>query len=299
VTWLILIGMIVWVAGPSTAGAEDDFDSSLVTWTNLSYRGRKLMFSIHADIGIEILPSAGVEASLVEATLGKGIDPTGPLSALLTLTTRGLGSKALTQVWLGTETGVALQRLSQSEKSSRRHRKTYRFAETGVHMFFHHPAEGEDETRPENWTGGNNRFVTYPELAGDDLQVSESTALFYLLAVADLEASGDQFEFSVLSREELMLVELTVAGREKIKVDYIQESNGREIRIKRSVPAIKILVDAQPLDPDSEEADLRFLHLKGNIAIYLDPELRVPLRISGRVPFAGMAHVRIRRVVLK
>jgi hypothetical protein len=96
-----------------------------------------------------------------------------------------------------------------------------------------------------------------------------------------------------------MLVELTVAGREKIKVDYIQESNGREIRIKRSVPAIKILVDAQPLDPDSEEADLRFLHLKGNIAIYLDPELRVPLRISGRVPFAGMAHVRIRRVVLK
>lgn len=297
--WLILGGIFVLAAGQSSAGTEDDFDASRVSWASLSYRGRKLMFSIYADIGLEILPSAGVEASLVETTLGEGLDPTGPSSAVLTLTSHGLGTKSLTQVWLGTETGVALQRLSQSERRSKWGRKTFRFAETGVHMFFHHAAEGEDARRPENWTGGTNRFVSYPEWADADLEVTESTVLFYLLAVSDLEVGGDKFRFQVLSREELMLVELRVAGREMIKVDYIQESNGKEVRIKRSVPAIKILVDAQPLDPDSDRADLRFLNLKGNIAIYLDPELRLPLQISGKVPFAGMAHVRIRRVVLK
>jgi hypothetical protein len=290
--------LVLGVALPQAVSAES-LDPSRVAWTDLVYKGKKLMFSIDAEIGIEVVPSAKVKKSLVEATKGEGLYPEGDSSVLLTLTSEGLGTKARTRFWLGPEAGVALQRAGISEKKSKRGRKTHRFTETGVQIFFHEPAQGEDATRPENWTGGSDRFDSYPDWAGTDLQVSESTALFYLLAVAELNKPGDQIQFPVVSKGQLALAELKVVGLESIKVDYMRESGGKTVRVRGQVPVIKILVEAQQLDPGAEEADLDFMNMKGDIAIYLDPESRAPLRISGKVPVAGMAHVRVQRITLK
>jgi hypothetical protein len=293
-TSLLALGIAV-----PRAASEETLDPSRVSWTDLVYKGKKLMFSIDAEIAVETVPAGKVRKSLVEATEGKGLHPEGNSSILLTLSSQGLGTKAVNRLWLGPEDGVALQRTGISEKKSKRGRKTHRFTETGVQIFFHEPAQGEDATRPESWTGGSDRFDRYPDWAGTDLQVTESTAIFYLLSAADLNRVGDEFQFPVVSKGQLVLAELKVVGHESIKVDYMRESGGKTTRVKGQVPAIKILIDAQQLDPGAEEADLDFMSMKGDIAIYLDPETRAPLRISGKVPVAGMAHVRIQRVTLK
>lgn len=296
---LALVGVLMIGPSVSPVVAEESLDPARVDWTKLAYRGKKLMFSIDAEIGIERISPSQARSHLVEATEGTGLYPESEASILLTLDSQGLGSKARTQLWLDAGSGVAMQRASTSQKKSNHGRKTHRFTETGVQIFFHAPAQGENPSRPESWTGGSDRFDDYPDWAGTDLQVSESTAIFYLLAAADLSKVGDQFQFPVVSKGQLILAELTVAGHESIKVDYERVSGGESVRVKGQVPAIKVLVDAQQLDPGAEEADLDFMSMKGDIAIYLDPETRAPLRISGKVPVAGMAHVRLQRAVLQ
>ena len=116
---------------------------------------------------------------------------------------------------------------------------------------------------------------------------------------AALDDAGDKIQVPVFSRNHLILVEVTVEGVGKARVDYVETSPSGKRKVKKTVEALRLKIDSRHLDPDSDEGDFEFLGLRGDVEILLDKTTRVPLQVSGRVPVAGSVHIRLQRVVLK
>lgn len=294
------LGLIAALAALGVVPVEAaDLDPSRIQWKSIRYRAKKLTFSLDSEVSIAVRPSSQVAADLVAAPEGSAVEAASESTVLLTFGAKGMGTTSETRVWLDSQSSVALQRTQISTSKKRRRHKTLRFTETGVQLFFRRPAPGEDEMEPATWTGGTTRLEAYPSWSGTDLKVTEPTALFYLLAVADLTEPGDQIQFPIFSDDNLILIEIKVVGKEHLKVDYVKETPSGSERVKGSVPVLKILVDGQHLDPDSQEGHFNFMGMKGDVDIYLDPETRAPLQISGKVPVAGRANVKIKHLVLE
>ena len=273
-------------------GQELDPDS--VKWSELSYRAKKLKWSIASDVKIEMVPAATASGNLLAPLEGRGVEPQGDV-LLVTLTADGAGTRSTTRLWADPRTADSMQRNQISYGKKKNRNKTLRFTDTGVQIFFGRAAAGESVDQPEAWSDSVDRFDPFPAWAGDDIVVTEASAIFYVVAASKLEKPGDKAQYPVWSNESLILMEMTVAGVEQLKVNY--SSNGEQV--KGSVPVLKILVDAQHLDPDSIEDDLEIMGMKGDIEIYLDAETRAPLQISGKVPVAGNTHIKLQSVTLR
>ncbi len=103
----------------------------------------------------------------------------------------------------------------------------------------------------------------------------------------------------MFSKGHVMLVEMVVHGNSQTEVDYVEESAAGERRISGQVETLEISLDGQPLDRQTEEGDFEFLGLRGDVRLYLDKTVRVPLQLSGRIKYVGKGNVRLRRVVLE
>lgn len=284
-----LLVALVATAGDVPAG-ESWLDPARVEWRQASYHGRKLVFSLDAEVTMGFPSVEEVALALAPAGESDPLRPAGREIVAVRLESTVIGSHSTTVLYVDAHSGAALQRRQLRRKRDNVRFKTLRFAERGVQLGFHEPARGESRDDPHLWSGGSTRFAPYPPWVDRALDVSEPTALFYVLAVAPLTETGDVVRFPAFSKEELVTVELEVAGWEQIEVDY--ECDGQ--RIEGPVPALKVLVDAHPLDPGAKPNRLEVMGLHGAIEVHLDVRTRALLAVSGRVPYVGRAAVRIR-----
>jgi hypothetical protein len=267
-----------------------DLRASAVPWTELQFRARKLGFSVTADMKLASSPAATVAGKLVSPEEGSGVPPGGTVASIL-LTSGFAGRNSEITVFFDPETGQALQQ-QQLDTGKRNRFRVTRFCEEGIDSRRQQPAEGEAKRPHEEWTDRSRNWEAYPGWAGDDLLVVDPTALFYIVAAAPLEKPGDRYQVPVFTKGNLILVEMTVRAIDKARVDYASSSAGSS-RVKGSVDALRISLDAQHLDPDSKETDLELLGLRGDVEMLVDREKRLPLEISGKVPIAGTVRVRL------
>ena len=95
-----------------------------------------------------------------------------------------------------------------------------------------------------------------------------------------------------------MRVELVVQGTTEIEVDYTEVTDAGERDIKGRREVVQIRLDGSPVGEQGSERDFQFLGLRGDVEIFLEPNRRVPLQISGRIRYVGKGHVRLQRVRL-
>jgi hypothetical protein len=131
------------------------------------------------------------------------------------------------------------------------------------------------------------------------LVVTEPSALFYLLASADLSAVGDVVTTHVFSKNRLIQVDLTVTAVERLEVDYVEVSPPLERRVRGAKDLLRIILDGTPLGEGEADDDFELLGLRGNVVVFLDPEVRAPVQVSGKIKYAGKGNVRLQRVVLQ
>lgn len=264
-------------------------DPARVGWREASYHGRKLIFSLDATVALGFPGADEIAEDLEISREVDALEPSPERTVAVRLESEALGSESKTLLFADACDGTALQRREIKTKRNGVRYKTLRFAADGFEIRFHDPAPGQDLEAPRSWSRLKTRFAPYPAWAGEDLDVSEPTALFYILSAAPLSETGDVVRFPAVSKDRLVELRLEVAGWEQLQVDY--ERDGRPI--EGPVPALKILVTARDLDPASDESPLEMLGLHGAIEVHLDAETRAPLAISGKVPFVGRARVRI------
>ena len=300
---LALIVVISLVIPQTWAMAENtEFDSARIQWSRLEFRASKLLITASSEVEISREPSAPAIDQWLSPSGAKPLMPTGQEVIRVVLGSELLGKTSDLSLWLDPATGAAFQRtqLETGKKVRYNRHRSLRFADGGVLSSTYRATEETVDKPHHDWTLTEN-FDTFPLSLPRDAVVGEPSGLFYLLAVADLSQPGDQTLTHVFSKGQVMRVTLAVEEWTEIGVDYRVSGSSMpdDQRVKGRRKLMRIRLDGQPLVDDDSGVDFEFLGLKGDVEVFLDPERRFPVQISGDIKRAGRGHVRLQQVVFK
>jgi hypothetical protein len=274
-------------------------EPSRVLWSDLEFKASKFLLSVVSRVRIEFLPAGQIQADLVASAQGTPVTALGPEVGLLTLESRFMGRKSQVRTWFDPLQAGALQR-TRLRTGKKKESKIYRFTRQGVYTLRRSPGDGaESGLPPDRWTDASNDYSAYGAGLRSGLAVSEPSALFYLISSAPLRRPGDHRELYAYSKNRLFLMALEVEEPGQVKVNYEEESRGGVRRRKGRVEVVRIAVEARPVEADDDQRDFQFLGLEGNVEICLEPNTRIPVRVSGKAGAAGRVEVKLKRAVLR
>jgi len=255
--WVLLLA-----AGPVAAATRTD--------VALEYAARKLF--IKAEAGVRwVEPSAETR-------------PQGELEA--SVWTRSPGENSRLDLSFRADSGAAITR---EQRYSDGKTRTYRFGEEGVQYDLVAPLRNERRLPKAEWTDRFEGFYPLPE-GFEASRIVAPSALFYLLPRLGLDAIGDQADLQVFSKREFYELKLEVVARPVIAVDWVEERDAESKRWK--APGTVLHVRAS-LAGRGEGMSL--LGLQGDLDFFLHPELKIPLKIGGRVPILGRVVVSLKK----
>ncbi len=282
-------------AGPAAC------DPASVAWTRIELMASKFFLTARSEVELAGRPSTEAIAELLvplrdEApAAGKGLEPRAAESYRIDIRTRFLGRDSKVRYWFDPGDARALQRSSHDVSKKRLRHRTYRYTGGGVFSRTLRPGDGEDDLPYAGWSRIDHRFFAFP--SGGSPPVIEAAGLLYLIPAGDFRVPGDRQRVRVFTRGEVREVDVAVAAKERIRVDYVEASPAGERAVGGEVEALRVAVRPRVGQGDDDDG-FKLLGLEGDIDIYLDPRTRVPLLITGRIQVAGRVRLRLRRAVL-
>ena len=180
-------------------------------------------------------------------------------------------------------------------------KRTYWFSRKGVHRLRTRPStKGEGSRDPGKWTDARTSFYPYDLTQVGCPQVTDPVLLIYLLSTAHMDKSGDSLSLCVFGKQQLHRLRMQVEGLQALEVDYFENREEGNVRKKGKVNSLRITLEAQPLPADRKDAEnFSFLGFHKDITIDIDPELRIPLQISGRIPTVGSVSLKLSGVSMR
>ena len=180
-------------------------------------------------------------------------------------------------------------------------KRTYWFSREGVHRLRTKPSTKREASRdPAKWTDARTSFYPYDLTQLGCPHVTDPMLLIYLLSAAHIDKSGDSLSLCVFGKQQLHRLRLRVEGLQTLEVDYSENREEGEVRKKGKVDGLRITLEAQPLQSDLKNTEnFSFLGFHKDITIDIDPELRIPLQISGRIPTIGAVALKLSGVSMR
>jgi hypothetical protein len=294
--WLAAILLSISASGHALDSTAPDtkvtvFDPDRIGWQRVQMGASRLFMSMDADLKLEVVDSGEIVPRLAKPGQGEPVLP-GPTILNMSYLTEGLGRTSDYELLLDASDGRALQRTSLVTGNRTRHR-VYRFTDLGVYHHTRWPVKGEEKQRHETWSDLGEGLRPYP--AGlPDIPVTEPTGLIYLAAAAPLEAPGDRFEILTFARRYVHRVEVEMAEPERIKVNYRETNADGVTKREGTVNALRILIRGrEAVDDEDDQDDFEMLGLTGDIELFLEPETRAPLQLSGKAKIFGQVTFRL------
>ncbi|MEM7351072.1 MAG: hypothetical protein AAF657_09720 [Acidobacteriota bacterium] len=285
---------------PATAHPEHDPDR--VGWSRIELEATKLFVTARSEVDLGSALASEVDAELIVPEASDLWQPNGAASYLLTLRTTVLGQESRVRFLFEPENARALQRSELSISKKRQRHRTYRYAAKAVHTKTLKPGEGESGLPFGQWSQVQEKRIALPSALPGDVVVTEAAALLYAIPAGDLEAPGDRLSMHVFSRGHVSPVDVSVRSREQIRVDYEEVSPTSERNVAREVEALRVALRPGPPvggGAGEERRGFKLLGLEGDIDLYLDPQSRALLLVTGKIKVAGRVQLRARRVVLR
>jgi hypothetical protein len=180
-------------------------------------------------------------------------------------------------------------------------KRAYWFSGEGVHRLRRLPEnKGEASLDPAKWTAVKTSFYPYDLTRLECPQVVDPMLIIYLVSTAPMEKEGEVLSLCVFGKQQLHQVRLRVEGLQTLEVDYSVNSGEGKVEIKGKVDGLRVTLEAEPLVSDKKNAEnFSFLGMHEDIAIHIDPELRTPLQVSGKIPTVGAVTLKLREVKMK
>jgi len=273
---------------------ESELDPSRVKWTRLYYKTYIVFFSMKIRANLNQLPLSDSKKALLSPKEGQGTMPKQDPSYRIDLDTKILGRKSLISLWFDPD-GSAFQRI-QTDTGSKKRVKTYRILKNGYYSRQSKPKEHEVDLPPHKWTEigeGKNKFDKLPPAGAI---VAEPTALYYLVSASNLDKPGDKFQKYIFTKYGIYQLNLHAVDYKKIEVNYKSRDGDKERSISNEeFNTLHIKMNAVPLDPSGKD-DFDFLGMKGDIDLYIDPETRVLVQISGNADIVGYTDIQLKEV---
>ena len=292
VAWTLIICLL---AGQAPADT-DSLDPDRIGWSRVNLKATRLFMSMHAEIRIEQSPADAVTPSLREPGRGNAVMPAAAVVDM-NYVTEGLGRQTDVTLLMDPHEGYALQRVSLDSGNKQRFR-VYRFTDIGAWHDTRWPVDGEESLQPESWTEHSEGLRPYPDsVAGNP--ITEPTGLIYIAAASPLAKPGDRMEILTFARRHVHRVTLEVAEPETLPVEYREITAAGARTRKEKIQPVRILIRGQAVEDEDEEDEFDLLGLRGDIELLLDPETRLPLRLSGNVRIVGRVKFAIEQAVLR
>lgn len=277
-----------------------------VAWSELRYKARKWTLTATAEVslateGVVEPPGYAGEPPVERAG---GNSPQTRQLYRLDIRSKLLSRRSVSQLWFDPRDGAAVRR-TQRDLGSRARLKSYRFDAHGVQAHRRTPANKEQaDSGLEAWSERSQNFDPYPaehlerarSLGSDARPVIEPGALLYLISALDPEVLESGFETLTFAKGELHWVEIRFRGVEPTEAHFViddQKSRDPE----RVVQALVYTVEPRPIGQGSA-SEFELLGLEGAVEIVIEPELRIPIQIRGRLPPVGKIVVRLESAAL-
>jgi hypothetical protein len=261
-----------------------------IAWQQLEMRARKFLVKAKTVVDWSLLD---IDDAHVDWMNSDGIDgvegaPLEPNDQLLhvVFSSDFLGRHIDTNLWMDPRDGGIFQ-YSNIDTEARPRRKMYRFTDRGAFQRTWKPAKREKKLPWAEWTDNYADFRPFPPEVYDEI-ITDSLGIIYILPASALGRGGDQIEVLAFGSREVSRGIFTAGELVDLDADLVIQGPSGEMRCKGTMKALKIHLDVEPVG-DAVEADSGVLR---EIEILLDPESRLPLRISARAKYVG-------RVVIK
>ena len=293
----VILPLLSALVAPTLAGGI--YDPDRIGWSRLELEATKFFITARSEVDLTRQPVATVANELIAPSGDTPLSPGDEDSYLIAIRTSVLSQESRVRFLFEPTNARALQRSELSLSKKRQRHRTYRYANQGVHSRTLRPNDGEDRQAYSEWSDIVDKFIAFPTGLGADVVVTEAAALLYAVPAADLDAVGDKVLMHVYSRGQVNPVDVMVAGQEKIRVDYVEAKRDGERSVSQEVDALRVTLRPHLPGPHLEGSSFKLLGLEGDVDLYLDPDSRALLQVTGKIKIAGSVQLQLRRVVLK
>lgn len=280
-------------------------DPDQVLWSRLSFRAKRAVVDVKVDVRLAPFSTAEFESiwrtnpqSIPLPSLGKEV-----YNMSVNRVIDHIFSPSVTlsnQVLFEPNQAAALYRV-RLRRGKDDIKRTYWFSREGVHRLRTKPStKGEASGDPAKWSDARTSFYPYDLTQLGCPHVMDPMLLIYLLSAAHIDKSGGSLSLCVFGKQQLHRLRMQVEGLQTLEVDYAENREEGEVRKKGKVDGLRITLEAQPLQSDLKNAEnFSFLGFHKDITIDIDPELRLPLQISGRIPTVGTVALKLSGVSMR
>ena len=273
---------------------DNKLEPNQVKWSRLAYKSYIVFFPMDVKVQLKQISQATAREALLTPKHGPGTMPQANPTYRIDLDSKIMGRKSLISLWFDPD-GSAFQR-TQIDTGRKQRIKTYRILENGYYSHETKPKTNETELPPNKWTQTGEGHKTFSKLPAAETIVTEPTALYYLVSASNLTRPGDKFEKSIFTKHGIYQLKLQAVDYQEIETEYTRQQGGKKEAAPPTTKALHIRMNAVPLDP-AAGGDFDFLGLKGDIHLYLEPQTRVLLQISGKADIIGKTDIKLKEVV--
>lgn len=283
----LLISLSVLFASPLAIAETEDrdpFDQGRVGWSGLRMEATMMLVSMTVELGIERYDSEIQGPDLRIPMEGRAVPP-GERVVGLNFETDGLGRRNKTKLILDADSGAALQRTSR-DSGNKHKQRVYRFTDLGAYRWTRRPRPSEEDRGPDAWSRLDSEMRHYPSGIADQT-VTEAGGLIYLVSASTLEKTGDFFDILAYSssNDVVQKVRVEVESPKRTRVSYRRIGKSTNQRVSDKIDLIRVRIKGSPFDPDNDD-EFELLGLR-DVEILIDPGTRMPVELSGKVPYFG------------
>jgi hypothetical protein len=280
-------------------------EPSRVLWSDLSYRAGKVVVDVKVDI--RLAPFSTPEFESIWQTYPQRIPLPTVCQRVYSLEVNRvvdyIFSRAVrlwNQVLFDPQKADSFYRV-RLRRGKDDIERTYWFSGEGVHRLRRMPkVKAETSLDPAKWTDVRTSFYPYDLTRLGCPQVVDPMLLIYLVSAAPVDEEGKVLSLCVFGKQQLHRVTLGYQRLETLEVDYSLKSGEGTVRKKGKVDGRMVTVKSVPLVSNKKNAEnFSFLGMHEDITIHLDPQLRIPLQVSGRIPTVGLVTLRLSEATLK
>jgi hypothetical protein len=282
-----------------------NLESKGVPWSDLSFRAKSTVVDVDIDIRLAPFSRAAFESiwrsypqSIPLPTVGQEIYNLEVDRVIDHIFTRAV--RLWNQVLFDPRQSNSLYRV-RLRRGKDDIKRAYWFSGEGVHRLRRMPeAKDEASLDPAKWTDVKTSFYPYELNRLECSQVVDPMLLIYVLSAAPIDGEGEVLSLCVFGKQQLHQVRLRYQGLEALEVDYSVKSEEGTVRKQGTVDGRKVTVESEPLVRDKKNAEnFSFFGMHEDIAIHVDPELRIPLQVSGKIPTVGLVTLKLSEVKMK
>ncbi len=304
-----LLSMIRLVVFPGSLSAEPYSHLSLnpnrIPWSYLLYEVKSTSADVTTEVRLEFPTQAEAKASMIESREGDPLPV--PAAGCYKITVNTLLDSALhapvksvDHLWFDPQDATALGRdmLRQGDEDFK---KVFRFTKQGVFRFQKEPKDKKEAAfEPDKWTKVIDRFYPYDADKLGCPSIVDRLSLMYIVSASGALENHQPLSLCVFGKRQLFSVKLRPAGSHSINVDYIEQKGQGKDRRQAEVNAVKIDLEAKPLESNLENVEnFSFMGFLNKISFSIDSAINLPIEIRGEIPPVGNVTLKLKEARLR